>query len=1191
MSSTHLHKLLLYSVLWVLQCSVVYAASIIPITLPKDLPVSTTNSYTLDLDREVTTPNGNILNQNHALYFDMGVQVNAIDTRFIRLTLTEEVRWGIDDLVLLFEEGNQPNLAGNTQDLNGNGVLEVLEVGFLNERQGQPNNALNQTVVVFSLRVPNNLSSNARLLLAIGEPDYSITNGRVTNTAAHPIISVVDTSKPARITFSVHDTETNANDGTNALFTDPDVLLINFTQQFDFNITQAATSVIDSTTTPTNRLFVEEGSTLDALTSNNDTDINLSAAQYSFVNNRNLIEDPINIDADDFLLLGVVGNMGTVSNVFIELDDSGLDTAGTRTALTISPEVASVQIQGNQFPTTSRTDHIAIQVQGEQPLQPINYAVNAQIGITPNGSTTSTIVLDKLIPNVFIFSEQPQIPIFRSQPLPNQQIDMVSDIGVSTSNQIVFTNQGNAPLSIQLLSQPQSDIRFTGSYINQLDAGRTDVFPIQCIPSSETSTQLNVQFATSDPNFPLVTYPIQCRTIPEPPPIDPTTPPPTQQPNDPSPTAPVITPISNGSTVTGTTTNFGNVATDIKIQPNGSITGGRLAGEIDNQGLIANLTIDPETTVQGGKFSATVNNNGTVCDATITIYSELIGGNVCNNIQNFGELTDVNVLEQSKVTGGTLNNVIFNQGTMCDIELGDNARLVGGKIDCNLTGQRRAPATIAQAEVLDNSQLSNVCITPSVTFAEGVELSGNIQLPKNYDYPDMQDYCIQPEQIQSYAGRDLLGIDPEALSIFQDADLKNLSADAMQAATPDHMSNIPEKTLDAMTQEQFDVIPLDSFFGLTQDNMSGLKGNLIGAITTEHVSAMNPESIEQLNAWGRTKYLTNFDPELVPLETAKTFLREGWSMDDNGLITVPADTPINFASFQLPESFPQQVSIDYDFPNFSKGFGLGGRGTPIVNEMNAALEQSNNPQGIQRIEQSEDGLIVMTERNGQQRSYIPDFEGLIQLGDDAPVGIKIDEETGKLLVITTAKQQLTFLPAPKDYFLLGDILGQNSKARCYDKGDVLLEIERNGQMQRVVVTFAPDVDNDSSEAGVYLSDENTSFTRQRQVRAPIREGRVVFSDGTAQRIYPSVLFPNTFIELTSKVEGVNSVALNVDGTFNLTFRGTAFVLKPTFDTTSTSLDAGQRIAPSISMNNTGNIVYKVQEENLLVETQLVITRI
>ncbi|MEK7989711.1 MAG: hypothetical protein VSS52_001795 [Thiotrichaceae bacterium] len=1299
MKLAYFTKLLLFSLLIGLQCSlqIAQAADIIPITLPKDLPVSATNPYVLDLDQAVVSPNGNFLSQDHALRFDMGATTSTTGSLFVRIRFTEEIVWNADNAVLLFEEGNQPNLSTGTQDLNANNILEVLQIGSLID-------ILNQNILVFRIDTPP-INSNTKLILSTANPDYSVENGRITNTAAHPILSIIDTSKSAQVNYSVHDTETNARDGTNPLYSDVDILLIDFVQQFDFSITQAATSVLDSTTSPANSLFIDEGVAQDALTSNSDTDATLSAANYLWVNNASQIEDPINLVPNDIVLLNVFGNMNTLSQVFVEFDNSGLTTAGISSTLSLSPELATIQFSGDKFPTTTREDNIAIEISGEQALQVGDYSVNAKL-LLSQGNGQSIAVMDKIVDKAFSFLDQ-QNPIFSSQPIPNSNIEIVGQLNATTSTQIQFTNQGALPLDIRLVSQPAGEFSFINNYSTQLAVGESNSFAVQCIPSSIAGTQLNLQFTTNSPSQELINYSLQCRTQTQAEPeieitangvliesgqneVDfgtifqgepkvikmtirnigsdtltldnptiptgfslgfgqvipsqlpsivqdtqhyttsfdliltgsllgefkpvfslinndrdenpylmtlrgkvkskPVEPPVVENPDTPTviPITSITPSISNGGKVIGTANNAGNVARDINIQSNGSVSGGYLAGDISNQGLIANLTINPDTTVEGGKISSVVYNFGTVCNAEITNYSELIGGNLCDVIQNFGTLTDVNLLDGAQVSGGLLSNIIFSQGTVCDVELDDDTRLIGGQISCILTGQARSPATIAQAEILENSQLKNVCITPSVTFAEGVELSGKIQLPKSYDYPDMQDYCILAEFLPEYNARDLLGIDPEALSIFLDADLQQIPAEAMSNFTPEQMRFIPEKTLDALSVEQFETIPLQSFAGLTAENMGGLTGNLIGHITPEHIAVMKETEIANLNSWGTSKYLTNFDSELVPLDVAQRFLKQDWSMDENGLLTVPADTPINLASFKLPEAFPQQVTIDYDFPDFAKGFGLGGRGTPILNEMNQALSELNNPQGIRRIQQSKDGLVIMIDSEGLQRSFIPDIDGQLQLNVDAPAGLILDAETGKLLVTTTAQQQFSFIPAPKDYFLLGETLGENNAARCYDKGDVLLEITINGRKTPVVATFGSDISRDTGDVGVYLPDDNTPVIR-RNLRAPIREGRVVFSDGTAQNIYPAVLFPETFISLATQIEGVENVILNVDGTFGLSFFGLVYTLLPTFNTTTQTLGVGERIAPSLISNPDSSVAYQVQDGDLLVTTQVVIS--
>jgi len=187
-------------------------------------------------------------------------------------------------------------------------------------------------------------------------------------------------------------------------------------QQFDFSITQAATSVLDSTTSPANSLFIDEGVAQDALTSNSDTDATLSAANYLWVNNASQIEDPINLVPNDIVLLNVFGNMNTLSQVFVEFDNSGLTTAGTGSTLSLSWQQSNFRaITGDKFPppTTTREDNIAIEISGEQALQVGDYSVNAKL-LLSQGNGQSIAVMDKIVDKAFSFLDQ-QNPIFSSQ--------------------------------------------------------------------------------------------------------------------------------------------------------------------------------------------------------------------------------------------------------------------------------------------------------------------------------------------------------------------------------------------------------------------------------------------------------------------------------------------------------------------------------------------------------------------------------------------------------------------------------------------------------------------------------------------------------------------------------------------------------------------------------------------------------
>lgn len=107
--------------------------------------------------------------------------------------------------------------------------------------------------------------------------------------------------------------------------------------------------------------------------------------------------------------------------------------------------------------------------------------------------------------------------------------------------------------------------------------------------------------------------------------------------------------------------------------------------------------------------------------------------------------------------------------------------------------------------------------------------------------------------------------------------------------------------------------------------------------------------------------------------------------------------------------------------------------------------------------------------------------------------------------------------------------------------------------------------------------------------AIIREGRVVFSDGTPQGIYPFVPHPEIFISLAQSYNGIENVILNVDGSFSLSYYGASYMLLPSFNTTVQSLDPGEVVAPSLSNYPDGSIKYVIQDGDLLVTCQLFIT--
>jgi len=104
----------------------------------------------------------------------------------------------------------------------------------------------------------------------------------------------------------------------------------------------------------------------------------------------------------------------------------------------------------------------------------------------------------------------------------------------------------------------------------------------------------------------------------------------------------------------------------------------------------------------------------------------------------------------------------------------------------------------------------------------------------------------------------------------------------------------------------------------------------------------------------------------------------------------------------------------------------------------------------------------------------------------------------------------------------------------------------------------------------------------------IREGRVVYSDGSSQTIYPAVLYPQTFVSLAYGYAGVENLILNVDGSYGLVFNGTSYLLLPTYNLSVRGLDPWETVAPSITQNSDGTITYTVQDDDRLVSMKLII---
>ena len=165
--------------------------------------------------------------------------------------------------------------------------------------------------------------------------------------------------------------------------------------------------------------------------------------------------------------------------------------------------------------------------------------------------------------------------------------------------------------------------------------------------------------------------------------------------------------------------NHGQVLTDATLETQASITRGKVAGNIINNGLISNVTVQSGALVSGGKITGYIINDGSLADF------EFVG---------------------AKITGGTLSGTIYNNseigGFFQDVQLAPNTHIIGGTVAGTLQGDCEAPAQLENVTVKANTQLS--CVNQLSEPTESEPLSSEIT-----DSEELSSETIGSEELPS----------------------------------------------------------------------------------------------------------------------------------------------------------------------------------------------------------------------------------------------------------------------------------------------------------------------------------------------------------------------------------------------------------------------------------------------------------
>lgn len=202
-----------------------------------------------------------------------------------------------------------------------------------------------------------------------------------------------------------------------------------------------------------------------------------------------------------------------------------------------------------------------------------------------------------------------------------------------------------------------------------------------------------------------------------------------------------FSPASCASLIASQCNNYGRTLRDAKIETNGILSGGYLAGTIENRGLISQVTIEAGATLRGGRLSGFVTNLGTIADV------ELRGGGI---------------------DGGTLAGNISNTSSVSsvlkDIQLEADTQLQGVELEGEITGNVQKPALLTNLKVRAGTRLKGVIIGDNVQLSENTSFGVGVRFRRVEDIPSTVDLtAILPKVTPSLCSEQT--IQPESLDL------------------------------------------------------------------------------------------------------------------------------------------------------------------------------------------------------------------------------------------------------------------------------------------------------------------------------------------------------------------------------------------------------------------------------------------
>ncbi|MEM7017431.1 MAG: hypothetical protein AAF512_08860 [Pseudomonadota bacterium] len=585
--------------------------------------------------------------------------------------------------------------------------------------------------------------------------------------------------------------------------------------------------------------------------------------------------------------------------------------------------------------------------------------------------------------------------------------------------------------------------------------------------------------------------------------------------------------------------NMSNL-TDLRMEQN--MLSGPIPPELGN---LANLTVlylfgNPLT----GTIPSTLSNLTNLTD--LRIFENMLTGSIPSELGNLTQLTVLSL--RSNQLSGPIPDTLCSLTELTILSLRDNQ--LSGEVPTSFGN-----LTNLTALALSNNQLSG-------------------QIPDNFgNLTNLNLLWLHQNML-----RDTIPPGLASLTSIPDADavetpsLRLDNNDCLTSMDAALIAFLDAKNPDWRTQNDCSVLDTADLTTFSPAQLAALSTSEISNFTADNLAAMPMNILRDSSPRDAANFLVNLDATKIMPADVTALLPTGWSINPiSGALSVPPGTPIALRTLPPPSNVPANVQLPSNTPDLNSSFGLGGTGgVPVLESMNQALTDN----GIAGLNFTQDafGTLNLTGEIGGTNfklAFTADADALSQAPGNTASGVQLTANN-QYIIVTREGSQIPLVPAPQNVADLASILGMDTQVNLGDLGDVIIRRPDEAPLVALfgfAVTDAPA----GLSPGLHLSSPS------QRMGTPL--GLVVFSDGTAQQIFPYIPAPDTFamtaLALSSAVEEVRFDLL--DGTAQVRVSGETFILIPQSTSTVRQLGTGETVIPGILINSNLTLDYTVGE--------------